>query len=147
MSDLIQLLLDRSVERRMAMAMEVDPDGGGAIQLLLPFRIDQVGPFSFFDNERRLLLPFLHLGEGVPKVPVIPLNQLSGRWFMCHIPVGEVVKKLIALASIRGGDFFDNLGGAHYNESILLGNELGFAKPYTQFLDYRPYRSRQINPR
>ena len=48
---------------------------------------------------------------------------------------------------IRGGDFFDNIGGAHYNESILLGNELGFAKPDTQFFDYCPYRSRQINPR
>ncbi len=45
------------------------------------------------------------------------------------------------------GVYFDNIGGAHYNEPILLGNELGFAKPYTQFLDYRPYRSRQINPR
>ena len=126
----------------MAMAVEIDPDGRRPIEKPLDFRIDQVGPFSSLDNERFLLLPFLHLGEGVPKVPVIPLNQVSGRWFMCHIPVGEVVKKLIALASIRGGDFFDNLGGAHYNESILLGNELGFAKPYTQFLDYRPYRSR-----
>ena len=48
---------------------------------------------------------------------------------------------------IRGGDYFDNIGGNNYNESMLLGKELGFAKPYTQFLDYRPYRSRQINPR
>ena len=48
---------------------------------------------------------------------------------------------------IRVSDCFDNLGGGIYNESILLGNELGFAKTHTQFLDYCPYRSRQINPR
>jgi hypothetical protein len=51
------------------------------------------------------------------------------------------------MESIRGGDFFDNLGGSNYNKPILLGNELGFAKPYTQFFDYCPYRSRQIYPR
>ena len=45
------------------------------------------------------------------------------------------------------GVCFDNLGGSNYNKPILLGNELGFAKPYTQFLDYCPYRSRQIYPR
>ncbi len=40
---------------------------------------------------------------------------------------------------IRGGDCFDNLGGSNYNELILLEKELAFAKPYTQFFDYRPY--------
>ena len=72
MRDLIQLLLDRTVERRMAMAMEIDPDGGGPVEILLPFRIDQVGPFSSLDNERLLLFPFLHLGEGMPEVSVGP---------------------------------------------------------------------------
>ena len=46
----------------------------------------------------------------------------------------------------EGGDYFDNLGGSYYNEPIFK-NGLGFAKPYTQFLNYRSYRSRQINPR
>ncbi|ALA59708.1 hypothetical protein NITMOv2_3315 [Nitrospira moscoviensis] len=50
-------------------------------------------------------------------------------------------------AIIGAGDFFDNLRGSYYNEPIFPGYELGFAKPDTQFLDYRPYRSRQINPR
>ena len=76
MRDLIQLPLDRTVERRMPMAMEVDPDGGGAIQILLPFHIDQVGPFSSLDNERLFLFPFLHLSEGVPEVSVVPIDQL-----------------------------------------------------------------------
>ena len=81
MRDLIQLLLDRTVERRMAMAMEIDPDGRGPIEKPLPFHIDQVGPFPSLDNERLLLFPFLHLGEGMPEVPVIPINQLSSRRF------------------------------------------------------------------
>ena len=47
----------------------------------------------------------------------------------------------------EGGDYFDNLGSSNYNNAMLLGKELEFAKPHTQFLDYCPYRSRQINPR
>ena len=81
MGDLIQLSLDRTVERRMAMAMEIDPDGRGPIEIPVPFRIDQVGPFPSLDNERLLLFPFPHLGEGMPEVPVIPINQLSSRRF------------------------------------------------------------------
>jgi hypothetical protein len=65
----------------MAMAMEIDPDGRGPIEISLPFRIDQVGPFPSLDNERLLLFPFLHLSEGMPEVPVIPINQLSSRRF------------------------------------------------------------------
>ena len=84
MRDLIQLLLDRTVERRMAMAVEVDPDGGGAIQILLSFRIDQVGPFPSLDNERLLLFPFLHLSEGMPEVSMVPIDQLFRRRWSSH---------------------------------------------------------------
>ena len=73
MRNLTQLPLDRTVERGMAMAMEIDPDRRGPIEIPLPFRIDQVGPFPSLDNERFLQLPFLHLSEGMPEVPVIPL--------------------------------------------------------------------------
>ena len=96
MRDLIQLPLDRTVERRMAMAVEIDPDGRNPIEIPLPFRIDQVGPFPSLDNERFFLFPFLHLGEGMPEVPVIPIDQLSNRRFSCHGDVGEVVEELIA---------------------------------------------------
>ena len=90
MCDFIQLPFDRSVERRMAMAMEIDPDGRAPIEELRPFRVDQIGSFSPLDNERFLLFPFLHLSEGVPEVPVIPINQLSSRRFSCHgVGVGE----------------------------------------------------------
>src|SRR4249920_3570303 len=96
MRDLIQLPFDRKVERRMTMAMKIDPDGRNPIEIPLPLRIDQVGPFSPLDDERFLLFPFLHLGEGMPEVPVIPINQLSNRRFSCHAHVGEVVEELIA---------------------------------------------------
>src|SRR5262245_15468247 len=88
MRDPIQLCLDRTVESRMAMAMEIDPDGGGTVEIFLPFPVDQIGPFSSLDNERLLLFPFLHLGEGMPEVSVIPIDQLSNGRFSCHIDVG-----------------------------------------------------------
>ena len=84
MSDLIQLFLDRTVERWMPMAMEIDPDGRGSVEVLLPFRIDQVGPFPPLDDEWLLLFPFMHLGEGMPEVSVIPINQLFRRRLSSH---------------------------------------------------------------
>jgi hypothetical protein len=75
MRDFVQLSLDRTVECRMAMAMEVDPDGRGSIEIPLPCRIDEVRPFPSIDNERLLLFPFLHLGEGMPEVLSIPAAQ------------------------------------------------------------------------
>ena len=84
MGDLIQLIFDRTVERWMAMAMQIDPDGRGAIEVLLSLRIDQVRPVSFFDNERLLLFPFLHLGEGMPEVRSIPVAQLFRRRWSSH---------------------------------------------------------------
>jgi len=94
MRDLIQLPFDRTVERRMAMAMEIDPDGRGPIELPLPFRIDQVGPFPSLDNERLLLFPFLHLGEGMPEVRSIPAAQLFSRRLSSHS--GRVAGELMA---------------------------------------------------
>ncbi len=84
MRDLIQLLFDRSVERWMSMAMEIDPDGGGTVEIPLSFRIDQVGAFSLLDNERLLLFPFLHLGKGMPEVLSIPVAQLFCRRWSSH---------------------------------------------------------------
>ena len=45
MCDCIELLLDRTVERWMTVAMQIDPDGRGPIEIPLSVRIDQVGPF------------------------------------------------------------------------------------------------------
>ncbi len=84
---------------------------------------------------------------------LVAYGQKSGEMRLPPIAIGyqpyahiELCRR-DAMRSIRGSDCFDNLGGDNYNEPISLGNELGFAKPYTQFLDYCPYRSRQINPR
>src|SRR6185295_4658900 len=40
MRNLIQLLLDRTVERRITVAMQIDPDGRNPIEIPLPFRIN-----------------------------------------------------------------------------------------------------------
>ena len=108
MRDLVELLLDGPIKRRMAMPMQIDPDGGGSVEVLLSVRIDQLRPFSFFDNERFLLLPFLHLGERVPEVSVIPIYQLfrgrlsshSGRvrGALMAYGVSHEIKKLRLLA-------------------------------------------------
>src|SRR5689334_6163727 len=70
----------------------------------------------------------------------------EGAFFFLFIGVARAMRKRNAGAGaariIRGPVYFDNPGGSHYNEPILLMNELAFAKPHTQFLDYRPYRSR-----
>jgi len=42
MGELVQLLFDRPVECRMPMAMEIDPDGRSAVEILLPLRVNQV---------------------------------------------------------------------------------------------------------
>ena len=86
------------------------------------------------------------LGEVVEEL--VAYGQKSGEIRLPPVAIGYQPYALIelcrrdAMRSIRGGVYFDNIGDAHYDESILLGNELGFAKPYTQFLDYCPYRSR-----
>ncbi len=59
----------------MAMPMEIDPDGGGPVEILLPFSIDQVGAFPPLDNERLLLFPFLHLCEGMPEIGPVPIRE------------------------------------------------------------------------
>ena len=91
MGDLIQLLLDRPVEGRMPVAMEIDPDGGSAVEILLPCLVNQVRPFSLLDNERLLLFPLLHLGEGMPEVSVIPIDQLLCGRLWCHRLLSEAV--------------------------------------------------------
>jgi hypothetical protein len=78
MCDFVDLLLESPIKCRMPMAVKIDPDGRGAVEILVAFSIDEVGAFAAFDDERVFLFPFLHLGEGMPQVSVIPFDQLSG---------------------------------------------------------------------
>ena len=61
------------------MAMEIDPYRGGAIEIFLALRIDEVRAFSTLDNQRLLLLPLLHLGKRMPEVAAVPVSELLRR--------------------------------------------------------------------
>ena len=65
----------RTVERGMSMAMEIDPNGGRAVEIpsSLPYRSGRT--LSPLDNERLLLFPFLHLGKGMPEVLPVPISS------------------------------------------------------------------------
>src|SRR5215210_1898034 len=134
MSDLVELLLEGAIEDRMPMTVEVDPDGGGAVEILPSLRIHKIGAFAPFDNERFLLFPFLHLGKRMPQVPSIPIFQLLSGHIVGHSgragldrPAPRQEQALDASCRrcdddanpgaariIRGGDFFDNLRGSYY---------------------------------
>ena len=68
--DFLELRLERTVERRMPMTVQIDPDGRRAIEIFSPFRIDEVGALAALNDERFFLFPFLHLGKGMPEVAV-----------------------------------------------------------------------------
>ena len=69
----VQLGADGFVDLCPAMAEQVDPQGGDAVEVPAAFRVDQVVPLAPFDDEGCILFPLRHLGEGVPYVfPVFP---------------------------------------------------------------------------
>ena len=76
MGDLIQLVFERTVERWMAMAVEVDPDGGDAIEIPLSSVSIRWVSFPRSIMSGSSLFPFLHLGEWMPEIRSIPVAQL-----------------------------------------------------------------------
>jgi hypothetical protein len=74
MGDLAELGLNRPVQDRMTVAMEVDPNGRGSVEIPLPVNVDQRGTATLFDDDGLFLLPLLLLGEGMPEVPMVPFT-------------------------------------------------------------------------
>ena len=75
MGDVVGLLFHGTIERWMAVAVQIDPNGGGAVEIFLALSIDEIRAATAFDDNRILLFPFLHLREGVPEIPMVPLAQ------------------------------------------------------------------------
>ena len=75
MSDLIELVFERLIQYGMPMAVEVDPDRGGSIEVTRSVGIYEVRPRTSFDDQRVLQLPFLHLGKRVPEVSSVPVAK------------------------------------------------------------------------
>src|SRR6185437_6414138 len=84
MGNLVELLFECTVQNRMPMSMEINPDGGGAIEIFFSLRINKVGTFAALDNQQLLLFPFLHLGKRMPEIATVPVLQLANGWFTSH---------------------------------------------------------------
>jgi hypothetical protein len=69
----------------MTVSVEIHPDGRCAIEIAFSLRIDEVGALSTLDDERILLLPFLHLSKRMPEIAVVPVPQLLRRGWSSHI--------------------------------------------------------------
>ena len=66
------------------MAVEIDPNGRGAIQIFFSLRINEIGTLAALDDQRLLLLPLLHLGKRMPEIAMVPVLQLLSSWFTSH---------------------------------------------------------------
>ena len=67
----------RLVDAGVAMAVDVAPERGDAVDVAAPVGVDQVRSLGALDHQRLLLAPAPLLGERVPEVVVIELRGIS----------------------------------------------------------------------
>ena len=68
MGDLGKLFGYRSVDCRVGVAVDVDPERGNAVEVASAVCIDELVSFRAVDDERRVLHPLVHGRERMPKV-------------------------------------------------------------------------------
>src|SRR4051812_36232452 len=70
----------------MAVAVDVRPNGGVAIQILFAGRIIEPGPLATADNKRLVVgcAPIAHLSEWVPEYALIARSELIRPWWRGH---------------------------------------------------------------
>src|SRR6185295_15647006 len=78
MRQAIHLFLERIVQFFLAMAMDIAPQRGHAVQIFPAMIVDQVMTVSAADNHRVFAHPFLHLRERMPEVSMVKPFQLVG---------------------------------------------------------------------
>ena len=71
--DLVELVAHRAVDERVAVAVDVAPERGDAVDVAAPVAVDQVGALGPLDHQRLLRAPIALLGEGVPEVALVEL--------------------------------------------------------------------------
>jgi len=78
--DAVELLANGPVDQRLAVAVDVAPQGRDAVDVAPPLGVDQVGPIGALDRHRLFPTPVELLGEWMPEVVAIPVgNGLLGR--------------------------------------------------------------------
>ena len=77
MGDLVELLGDRPVDPLVAMAVDVAPERGDAVEVAPSLGVDQVAALAALDHQRLFLAPALLLGERVPEVVAIELRVVD----------------------------------------------------------------------
>ncbi len=92
MGHLVELLADGRVEPRVAMAVDVAPQAGHAVEILAAVDVDQRAAVGPLDDQRLVLA---HLGEGVPDDVAIPAAKLcesgfGGSFVLEHVQPGSV---------------------------------------------------------
>ena len=83
----VELISDRRVNRRVAMPMDIRPDGGIPVDILAASAVLEDCPAPLHEDERVIFrrAPGLHLRERVPKVLFIQRDQTVG----CHAEIME----------------------------------------------------------
>src|SRR3990172_9773899 len=84
--DLGELGADGSIDRRLPVAVDVDPEGGDAVEVAPPICIDEGAPLAALDDRVALPQPLLHLGERVPDVSFVVLPEPMAAGGHCPEP-------------------------------------------------------------
>ena len=71
----VQLVADGFVDLLSSVAVDIDPQRADSVEVTVPLHVDHVGPVTLGHDHAGLLVPFLHLREGVPHVFVVDGNQ------------------------------------------------------------------------
>ena len=72
MRDLSELRRERTIQLRMPVTVNIDPDGRRAVEILPALGVDEIGPFALLDDQRCFLFPLLHLRERMPEIGMVP---------------------------------------------------------------------------
>lgn len=80
MSHFVELRFDGGIDRGMAMAVDVRPNGGVSVDILATLAVPENCASALDEHERVMLwcAPRLHLREGMPKVPFIGGDEQIG---------------------------------------------------------------------
>jgi len=74
MAQFVDLRFDGPIDRRVAMAVHIDPKAGNAVQVPLAVDIDQITSLRPVNDERFFVKPILHLRERMPKIFLVPIR-------------------------------------------------------------------------